>query len=379
MRRILIWDLPTRLIHWLLVISFFIAWLTSGSDRWLSLHSFFGYLMLCLICFRLVWGLLGGHYARFSSFAYGPKAGFIYVRDLLAHRATHYVGHNPAGTQAICLLLGLGLIVCISGVLTLGGEEQQLLGHGIVTVPSGALIKRVHELAADLMLLVVVVHLGGVAIESWLTKDNLPLSMLTGLKEAPSGATESKPHLWIGAGMVALVTAFAFWWFLYALHEPIEKRLGHDDASAETPHVAFVGPKLPTDSTWREECGACHLAFHPNLLPERSWRALIAGQASHFGSDLALDPSTQQTVLLFLVQNAAEKSKRESAYKINRSIPPSMTPFRITDTPYWVDKHRDVAADVWKLPGVKSKANCAACHSDADAGTFEDAAMRIPH
>jgi cytochrome b len=379
MRRILIWDQPTRLCHWLLVISFCVAWLTSGSDRWLSLHSFFDYLMLGLIGFRLVWGLLGGHYARFSSFAYGPKAGFIYVRDLLARRATHYVGHNPAGSQAIYLLFGLGLIVCISGVLTQGGEEQQLLGHSIVTVPSGALIKGVHELAADLMLLVVIVHLGGVATESWLTKDNLPLSMLTGRKEAPSGATESEPHLWIGAGMVAVVTAFAVWWFLYALHEPIEKRLGHDDASAETPHVAFVGPKLPTDPTWREECGACHLAFHSNLLPERSWRELMAGQASHFGSDLALDPSTQQTVLLFLVQNAAEKSNTEAANKINRSIPPSMTPLRITDTPYWVDKHRDVAAAVWQLPGVKSKANCAARHSDAEAGTFEDAAMRIPH
>lgn len=78
MKAILIWDVPTRLFHWLLVICFGIAWLTSGEDQWLSVHSFFGYLMLGLIVFRVMWGWLGGHYARFTSFAYGPKAGLVY-------------------------------------------------------------------------------------------------------------------------------------------------------------------------------------------------------------------------------------------------------------------------------------------------------------
>jgi hypothetical protein len=78
------------------------------------------------------------------------------------------------------------------------------------------------------------------------------------------------------------------------------------------------------------------------------------------------------------VRNAAETSNTETAFKINRSIPPGETLLRITETPYWVRKHSDIRDADWRLPLVKSKANCAACHLDAAAGTFEDAAMRIP-
>jgi len=217
-------------------------------------------------------------------------------------------------------------------------------------------------------LVVVAAHLLGVAMDSWLTRDNLPLSMLTGVKDAPAGSAESKPHaVWAGI-LVAAVGAFAAWWFLYALHA----------AATERPHVAFTGPQLPDDPTWREECGACHLAYHPNLLPQRSWRALIAAQADHFGTDLGLDASTQQTVLSFLVANCAENSDREAAYKILHSIAASATPLRITETPYWSAKHRRISEAEWRLPSVKSKSNCAACHLDAEAGTFEDSAMRVP-
>lgn len=378
MKALLIWDVPTRLFHWLLVMCFGIAWLTSGEDQWLSVHSFFGYLMLGLIVFRLMWGLLGGHYARFTSFAYGPKSGLIYVRDLFRHRVARFAGHNPAGSQAIYCMLGLGLIVGITGVFVQGGEEQQLLAKGVVPVAQGVFIKRLHEWAADLMLLVAVVHLAGVAVDSWLTRENLPLSMVTGRKDAAPGSVESKAHRWVGVSMLIAVAAFALWWFFYALHDPIAKRLEHNAAAIDAPHVAFQGPKLADDATWREECGACHLAFHPNLLPERSWRALIAGQADHFGSDLALDISTQQSILSFLVSNAAEKSPREAAFKINRSIETSATPLRITETPYWVAKHAEIDSADWQSPKVKSKANCAACHLDAEAGTFEDSAMRVP-
>jgi len=78
------------------------------------------------------------------------------------------------------------------------------------------------------------------------------------------------------------------------------------------------------------------------------------------------------------VPNSAEQHASEAAWKINRSVPADATPLRITETPYWVKKHREIAAADWKNPKVKSKANCAACHQDAEAGTYEDAAMRIP-
>jgi cytochrome b len=378
MKPILVWDIPTRLFHWLLAGSFAVAWFSSESDQWLSVHTFAGYLMLGLIGFRLVWGFIGGHYARFASFLFSPQAGFAYVRDLWMRRAVRHLGHNPAGSQAIYLLLILVLLVCLTGIFTQGGEEQQSAAAGVLTIRAGSLLKNAHELFANLMLLVVFGHLAGVAIESWLHKENLPRSMVTGIKEGEDGATASQPFKAVAGLMVLAVAAFGFWWFFYAWHEPVEKRLGHDGAAGEAPHVAFVGRKLPDDPKWREECGSCHLAFHPNLLPARSWMKLMADQATHFGTDLALDAPTSAAILSFLVANAAENSPTEAAFKINRSIKPESIPLRVTETPYWLAKHKEIAEADWRLPSVKSNANCAACHLDAEAGTFEDAAMRVP-
>jgi hypothetical protein len=105
----------------------------------------------------------------------------------------------------------------------------------------------------------------------------------------------------------------------------------------------------------------------------------MAEQDRHFGTDLALDPAVAAPVLAFLVRNAADSSPTEAAFKINRSVPAGSTPLRITETPYWVTKHAGIDAAVWQRPTVKGKADCAACHVDANAGTYEDSAMRLPH
>ncbi len=363
-QRILVWDFPTRMFHWLLAISFAAAWYISESDQWLSFHTFFGYLMLGLIGFRLVWGIVGGHYARFSAFLYSPMAGLRYLRQALSGSGARYIGHNPAGSLAIYLLLVLGLAVCLTGIFTQGGEEQHGAAAGWFGVTVGMMFKEAHGYLAILMLLVVIGHLAGVVLESRLHKENLARSMVTGIKEAPQDAAASKPYRGIGVLLLATAISFGVWWFSYALQEK--------------PRVAFVGPKLPDNAQWREECGSCHLAFHPNLLPVRSWQKMMAEQDKHFGTDLALEEATRAAVLEFLVNNAAEKSNREAAYKINRSVKAGDTPLRITETPYWINKHREVTDSVWSSAKVKSKANCAACHLDAEAGTFEDAAMQLP-
>lgn len=378
MKRILVWDIPTRFFHWLLATSFVVAWLSSESDQWLSVHSFFGYLMLGLIVFRLIWGVAGGHYARFASFWYGPRAGLAYLRQMLAGRAQRYIGHNPAGSQAIFLLLALGLAVGLTGIFTLGGEEQQGTAAGLTGIAAGRIFKEAHEAVATLMLLAVIGHLLGIALESWLHKESLPRAMLTGLKEAAGDTPASRPYRRVGVFLVLAVTAFGAWWFWYALPQPVAGKLMPDKAASGVPAVAFVGAKLPDDPTWREECGSCHLAFHPNLLPARSWRKLMSEQDRHFGADLALDALTAQALLAFMENNAAERGTTEAAFKINRSLRDGATPLRITETPYWVKKHKEIAPADWRLPQVNSRANCAACHLDAEAGTFEDAAMHIP-
>jgi len=382
MQRILIWDLPTRLFHWTLALCFALAWLTGESDRWLALHVFCGYLMLGLLAFRLVWGFAGSHFARFASFCFGPTEALAYLKQVLRGHARHHVGHNPAGSWAIYALLALTLAAGLSGIVTLGAEEQHGLAAGWFGLEQAKWLKLLHEVVTTAMLLVVLGHLAGVLAESWLHRENLARAMLTGHKLAAPGTPQARPHGRVAALMALLMLAFGGGWFAYAIDRQLDQfawyaslQPGHTEAQA---HVKFVGRQLPDNAQWRDECGSCHAVFYPSLLPARSWQALMDDQAEHFGSDLGLDAPTTQAVLQFMLDNAADHHLTEAGLKIDQSVPKDATPLHITDTAYWIRKHRDIAAADWANPLVKSKTNCAACHSDADAGTFEDGAMQLP-
>jgi cytochrome b/nitrate/TMAO reductase-like tetraheme cytochrome c subunit len=381
MQRTLIWDLPTRLFHWALAASFGVAYLTSEGDRWRSLHVFFGYLLLALVAFRLIWGFTGSYYARFASFWFSPKEALNYLKQVLARTAPRHVGHNPTGSIAIYILLTLAVVVSVTGVLTLGGDEQQGIAAGWFTFSQIKLMKSFHELAANGMLLVVLGHIAGVVVESLLHKENLARSMVTGFKMAGPGTAQAKNSNLVAGLMLVTMLGFAGWWFNYAIDRTIEAQEWHvskDESKAEELHVKFVGKTLPDNAQWRDECGSCHGVFYPALLPARSWEKMMAEQAQHFGSDLGLDDATTKSVLAFMVANSAEKNQIEAGYKIESSLAKSATPLRVTETPYWIKKHRKIAASDWANPLVKSKSNCGACHVDADVGTYEDAAMRIP-
>ncbi len=378
MQRILIWDLPTRLFHWTLAASFAGAWLTSESDPWLSVHVFLGYLMLGLLGFRVIWGLLGTHYARFASFWFGPRDALTYLRQVLSRSAPRHIGHNPTGSLAIYLLLTLTLVVGVTGFFTLGAEEQHGAMAGWVGISQGRFFKTLHEFSANLMLLLVLGHLAGVVVESWLHRENLARSMITGTKLANASAPVAQRRGWVALLMGVLMVVFGAWWFFYTLRAPLEQQLGRPVTRQKSPGVAFVGPRLADNAQWREECGSCHLAFHPSLLPARSWVRIMREQKQHFGADLGFDSATSTALLAFMTANSADRHQTEPASKIDLSLKADAVPLRITETPYWVKKHRDIAATDWQSPQVKSKGNCAACHLDAEAGTFEDAAMRLP-
>jgi cytochrome b len=378
MHRILIWDIPTRLFHWTLALSFAGAWLTSESDQWLGVHVFLGYLMLGLVAFRVVWGLVGTHYARFSSFWFSPKDALVYLRQINTGRAQRHLGHNPTGSVAIYLLLLFTVVVGVTGIFTLGAEEQQGVMAGWTGIVQARIFKELHEVSAILMLLLVMGHIAGVVVESVLHKENLARSMLTGTKLTPAGTPAVQPRTVIAVLMLVLITVFATWWFFYTLHTSVEQQLGRPEGSISAPNVPFVGAKLPDNAQWREECGSCHMPFYPSLLPSRSWTRILAEQDQHFGTDLGLDAPTSAALSAFLDANAAEKHLTEAGVKIDRSVSPDVSPLRITETPYWIKKHRDIKGADWRAPKVKSKTNCDACHLDAMAGTFEDAAMRIP-
>lgn len=381
MQRTLIWDLPTRLFHWTLASSFAFAWLTSDGDRWRSIHVFLGYLILGLVVFRLVWGFAGSHYSRFASFWFGPREALDYLKQVARAKAPRHVGHNPTGSLAIYILLAMAVVVGLTGILTLGGDEQQGIAAGWFSFAQIKWLKQLHEAGAILMLAVVFGHITGVVVESVLHKENLARAMVTGFKMADPDTPQAKPRAWGAVVMLLAMLSFGGWWFAYAIDRQIDDQAWHinlEDGTGEAPHVKFVGKALPDHPLWRDECGSCHAVFYPALLPSRSWQKIMAEQDQHFGTDLGLDADTVAAVLKFMVDNAAEKHAVEAAYKIEQSIPAGETPLRITETPYWMQKHRKIAASDWANPMVMSKTNCAACHADADDGTFEDGAMHIP-
>lgn len=194
--KILVWDLPTRVFHWLLAASFAGAFLTAESERLRDIHVVLGYTVAGLIGFRLLWGLIGTRYARFRSFAFGPRAALTYLRSLLTRLPQHYLGHNPAGSWAIWLLLGLGLLAAASGYATyaeLGGEW----------------LEEAHEAVASAMLAVVVAHIAGVLLSSLLQGENLVSAMVTGYKRGTPAEAIHRPH-WI-AGMLLAGGVAAYW------------------------------------------------------------------------------------------------------------------------------------------------------------------------
>ncbi len=381
MQRTLIWDVPTRLFHWTLASSFAIAWLTSEGDQWLAIHVFTGYLMLGLVAFRVVWGFAGSHFSRFASFWFGPKEAFGYLKQVATGHAPRHVGHNPTGSLAIYILLALSVLVGLTGIVSLGGDEQQGMAAGWFGFAQARILKDLHELGAIAMLLVVIGHITGVVVESVLHKENLARAMVTGFKQADASTPNTKAHPMIAIVMVLAMLGFGVWWFAYAIDRQLDNQTWHtklESSKGEEPHVKFVGKQLPDHAQWRDECGSCHAVFYPALLPTRSWKKMMAEQDTHFGSDLGLDVQTTAAVLKFMVDNSADQHLTEAAFKIEQSLAKDATPLRITETPYWVKKHREVTASEWANPLVLSKSNCAACHTDADYGTFEDGAMQIP-
>lgn len=203
--RIRVWDPLVRIFHWSLVAAFAAAWLTAEESQ--SWHEIAGYTVGGLVAFRLIWGLVGGRYARFSQFLRGPSRTLAYLGDMARGREPRYLGHNPAGAAMIVALLVALAGTAFSGWLLERPERVALL-PGLVQIAAPAhaqeddddaeygpveegggqpdgLLKEVHETFANLMLVLLALHVGGVVLASFRHRENLARAMITGDKRAP--------------------------------------------------------------------------------------------------------------------------------------------------------------------------------------------------
>jgi len=144
--------------------------------------------------------------------------------------------------------------------------------------------------------------------------------------------------------------------------------------SRRGPDVAPVKNEL-----YQSECGSCHFAYQPGLLPAASWEKIMGGLSDHFGENAELFGDTQKTLTDYLVTNAADNvdGYRRSA-KILRSLR-GEAPLRISETPYIRDKHDEIPARVFRSSTeLRNLSNCAACHRRADTGSFAEREIDIP-
>lgn len=177
-----VWDPLVRLFHWILVGAFIIAFLTE--DEWMTLHSYAGYTIGGLLLFRFLWGLIGPRYARFSDFVKAPATVIEYLKDLIYLRAKRYIGHNPAGGAMIVVLLFSLVATTLTGLLAYGSVGAgPLVGLFATQSNYGSeWLEEIHEFFANFSLVLVLIHLGGVAFESLFHKENLVRAMFTGVK-----------------------------------------------------------------------------------------------------------------------------------------------------------------------------------------------------
>jgi cytochrome b len=197
-RSVLVWDLLVRVCHWLLAITFFVAYFTE--DELLSVHVWAGYVVGGIVVLRVIWGFVGPKHARFSDFLFGPWKVWRYLLALVSFRAERYLGHSPAGAAMVfALLIGLAATVW-SGLEIYAIKENAgpLAGAPLV---AGALAddeseraggrrgtddfwEEAHELLANLTLALVILHILGVGLASVVHRENLARAMVTGRKRA---------------------------------------------------------------------------------------------------------------------------------------------------------------------------------------------------
>jgi cytochrome b len=211
-----VWDIFIRIFHWSLALLIFLAYVTADEKEFL--HRYIGYSVFGLVISRLIWGFIGTKYALFCNFICSPGKGVTYIKELISGKPKYYEGHNPAAAWMIIFFLICSMVICFSGYMAYASKEMNFSlgfdasslsvtnvyaddhkreGHGYKHKQKerhgedewedrkgDGFWCELHEASAQAMIFLIVLHVIGVAISSWLHNENLIKSMITGKKTA---------------------------------------------------------------------------------------------------------------------------------------------------------------------------------------------------
>jgi len=145
--------------------------------------------------------------------------------------------------------------------------------------------------------------------------------------------------------------------------------------------ISYASGVKPVDNKlYTDECASCHFGFQPGLLPARSWVKLMGNLENHFQDDASLESKDVETLTQYLVQNSSDHAMNyKRSKKITNSISRNSTPIRISQTPYFKKKHRELRKSMITQKEIKSISNCAACHRTASEGVYSERYINIPN
>jgi cytochrome b len=210
-RPVKVWDVPTRLFHWLLVILVIACFTTAKiGGNLMTTHMLSGYLVLTLLIFRLVWGVVGGHHARFTAFVHGPMTVLRYAAGFTRMDAPRYLGHNPLGAWSVVAMLAALLLQASTGLFASDdifteGPLYPLVSHG-----TSRILTRIHNINATVIGGLVAVHFAAVLFYLFIKGENLIKPMFTGLKMWHGKVPPSGGSLWIAALAAGIAGALVY-------------------------------------------------------------------------------------------------------------------------------------------------------------------------
>lgn len=205
MKRIIVYDLPTRLFHWmfagLFLIAFVLAKTVDDGSAWFSFHSLVGIMLSFLVLLRLIWGFIGTEHARFSGFALRPMDLVQYFKGILTGKKQRWAGHNPASSWAGLIMIFLAAALGTTGYLMTSGPNKEIFEDA-------------HELFANAFIAVVAMHVAGIIIHTFRHREMIGMSMIDGKKidlSPEQGISSSKTA--VGVLMMGLILSFGLYLF----------------------------------------------------------------------------------------------------------------------------------------------------------------------
>jgi len=363
-----VWSFLGRANHWLLVASFFACYISSFYENLLLLHVSLGYFVFAMFLNKIVWGLIGPKYAKWTDYKFALNDLKLYFITKIKDKYREIeVGHNPASSWFSFLITWIGIFSCVVGIVLYGVQE----GNGILSFLNIKyysymyLFENIHIITVYILIAMITFHICGVLIEQFYHKTNIMMSMITGYKRAKGIDIKSKTSMvLLGTLTIFIFILFSFYTYFIPNNIFIKSEFQKIDYKALHKDFQF-------------ECSDCHNLFPPHLLPKESWIKLMNEQNNHFDEDLELEKSLIESIKTFLVDNSAQNSTQEASYKFLTELKESEV-FTITKTNYWKETHKDISEEEFKSDKVESKINCVACHKDFEFGILDDVNIIYP-